>query len=70
VVRTLLLECTHRYTASLTQERNMNTPTTIRITSFGFAVVLTLGMMVGVNALAVSDAPAGLVAQIASTNPV
>ena len=48
----------------------MNTPTTIRITSFGFAIVLTLGMMVGVNALAVSDAPAGLVAQIASTNPV
>jgi hypothetical protein len=49
----------------------MNTPTTIRIASFGFAVVLTLGMMVGVNALAVrSDAPAGLVARIASTHPV
>lgn len=48
----------------------MNTPTTHRIASFGFAAVLTLGMMVGVNALAVSDAPAGLVAQIVSTNPV
>ena len=40
----------------------MNTPTTIRIASFGFAIVLTLGMMVGVNALAVSDAPARSVA--------
>ena len=48
----------------------MNTPTTHRIASFGFAVVLTLGMMFGVNALAVSDAPVGLLAQIASTSPV
>ena len=48
----------------------MNTPTTHRIASFGFAVVLTLGMMFGVNALAVSDAPVGLLAQMTSTNPV
>jgi len=48
----------------------MNTTITHRIASFGFAVVLTLGMMLGVNALAVSDAPIGLVAQMASTNAV
>ena len=48
----------------------MNTPISHRIASFGFAVVLTLGMMMGVHALAVSDAPSGLLAQMASTIPV
>ena len=47
----------------------MNTPTMHRIASFGFAVVLTLGMMLGINALAVSDAPVGLLAHMASTSP-
>ena len=48
----------------------MNTTITHRIASCGFAVVLTLGMMLGVNALAVSDAPIGLLAQMASVSAV
>lgn len=45
----------------------MNTTSiTARIASFATAAALTLAMFVGVNALAVSDAPADLIAKVAA----
>lgn len=45
----------------------MNTTLTTRLSSFGVAALLTMAMLVGVNSLAVSDAPAGALARSAAT---
>lgn len=42
----------------------MKTHLPARLVSFAFATVVTLAMLAGVDALAVSDAPAGLLARV------
>ncbi len=44
----------------------MNTTLTTRLASFGFAALLTVVMLAGINGLAVSDAPASTLARSAA----
>jgi hypothetical protein len=48
----------------------MFTNTQTRLTSFSFAALLTLAMLLSVNGLATSDAPAAQLARIAATHQV
>jgi hypothetical protein len=50
-----------------TRKAIMNTSLTTRLSSFGAAALLTFAMLVGVNSLAVSDAPAGAMARSTAT---
>lgn len=42
----------------------MKTSPTARLVSFAFATAVTLAMLAGMDALALSDAPAGLIARV------
>ena len=49
-----------------TAQQALNTSAQNRITAAALAAVVTLAMLLGVNHLAISDAPASLVAQMTS----
>jgi hypothetical protein len=52
---------------ALTKEPNMKTSITTRLASMTAAAMMAVMMLVGINGLAVSDAPDALIARVAAT---